>query len=252
MKVILLSTVSVLALAFGASAADLPVRPAPPPIVKAPPPPIVSWTGFYLGIQGGAAWHEGKFVDLNGAFDPTTAASTYKADKTGGIFGVNAGYNLQSGNLVVGLEGDTNWVGAKATSSNPQPGSCGSPCAVLSALDVRWLATVRARVGLAVDATLFYATGGVAFGGVRDTGYTTLNGAPTITRFDSDKTKTGWTAGGGIEHMFGPNWTARAEVRYVDFGKTNVACTPAPCSFGYRGEFANSLVTGLVAVDFKF
>jgi outer membrane immunogenic protein len=36
-----------------ALAADLP-RKAPPPVV--PPPPVLSWTGFYVGLNAGAVW----------------------------------------------------------------------------------------------------------------------------------------------------------------------------------------------------
>jgi hypothetical protein len=58
--------------------------------------------------------------------------------------------------------------------------------------------------------------------------------------------------------MFGPHWTARAEARYVDLGRSTVNCIPgtsnciAPGGGTYRGEFRNSLVMGLVGIDFKF
>jgi outer membrane immunogenic protein len=69
-----------------------------------------------------------------------------------------------------------------------------------------------------------------------------------------DKVKTGWTAGGGIEHMFARNWTARAEVRYADLGKTSTTCTGSAgnCGFAYRGEFSNTLLMGLVGLSLKF
>ena len=116
--------------------------------------------------------------------------------------------------------------------------------------DVNWLATIRARFGVAVaSATLLYVTGGVAFGNVRNHAGVTFLG----TNYVVDKITTGWTVGGGIEHMFARNWTARAEVRYADLGKTTVNCTgDTTCDFGYRGEFSNKLLMGLVGVSLKF
>jgi outer membrane immunogenic protein len=252
MKKFFLSTVSALALAHGASAADLPSR-APPATYKAPPAPVVvpTWTGFYLGIQGGVVDHRGRFTDVDDLTFAPAPGAQFQSSKTGGIFGINAGYNFQTGSFVFGLEGDWSWLGAKAGATILAPN-----LPTVTTFDVPWLATARARVGLAVDATLFYVTGGVAFGQVKNSasifagpGTTNLRGA-----FSQDTTKVGWTVGGGIEHMFTRNWTVRAEVRYVDLGHSTVNCG-VPCNAGigtYRGEFRNSLFMGLVGVDFKF
>ena len=57
MKRILIAGAVALAAAGGqVLAADLPPAAAPPPRAPAayiPPPPVFSWTGFYLGINGG-------------------------------------------------------------------------------------------------------------------------------------------------------------------------------------------------------
>jgi outer membrane immunogenic protein len=252
MKKLLLSTVSLLALASAAGAADMPVKAVRAPVE------IPTWAGFYLGIQGGVASHKGYFNDIddfasNGANDNSTPHSD---SKIGGIFGVNAGYNFQSGNFVYGVEGDWSWLGVKAGSTTfGLNGFAGS--SFVTSYDVRWLATARARVGLAVDANLFYVTGGAAFGGVNNTANNLL---PGILRnsFTQNTTKIGWTVGGGIEHMFGPHWTARAEARYVDLGRSSVSCTPGSATCNsltggtYRGEFRNSLLLGLLALDYKF
>jgi outer membrane immunogenic protein len=80
---------------------------------------------------------------------------------------------------------------------------------------------VRGRAGYAVGSSLFYATGGFAYGEV-DTRIADLN--PILTAGvtnDFSHTRAGWTAGAGIEHAFtwlGPNWTAKAEYLYVDLG----------------------------------
>jgi len=110
---------------------------------------------------------------------------------------------------------------------------------------------------------MFYLTGGVAYGGVRDN-VTSINGFPlgagaTRASFNLNQTRAGWTAGAGIEHLFsGSNWTARAEVRYTDLGTTTVNCTSGtitcvgPVSGTYRANFANTLWTGVVGIGYKF
>ena len=86
--------------------------------------------------------------------------------------------------------------------------------------NLNWLASARARVGYTWGATMLYATGGAAFGDVEITKAT----APGLVPFANySETRTGWTAGAGIEHMFAPNWTGRLEYRYTDLGTTNFA-----------------------------
>jgi outer membrane immunogenic protein len=217
MKKLLLSSVSALALATGAANA------APQT------PPVSAWTGFYLGIQGGVAWHNATFAQsISGPFFPAPHSDE---NKTGGIFGAYTGYNWQIQRVVVGLEGDISWVGAKVT-DKPFPGD---------SADIPWLATLRGRMGfLVVDSTMIYFTGGLAHAKVKNSAEGTL--------FSVDTTKTRWTLGGGIEHKFSPNWSARVEYRYVDLGSDNVSC----CTPTYRGEFSNKLKMGLVGIGYKF
>ena len=56
MKKILLASVALFGFAGAASAADLPVRAAPPaPIIAAVP--VFTWTGFYVGVNAGYGWN---------------------------------------------------------------------------------------------------------------------------------------------------------------------------------------------------
>jgi outer membrane immunogenic protein len=250
-KKFLLSTVSVIAVTHAATAADL--------AIKAPPPPVVVpiWSGFYFGVDGGVARHEASFNDLAGAF----SRATFSSSRTGGVAGVNVGYNWQAGSFVYGVEADWNWVGAK---SNTTWGCPFAFCFRLqNSLDVPWVATFRGRAGLALDSTLVYFTGGLAAGQVKNSAMVFGSGFavppnPLLGTFSQNTTRVGWTAGIGVEHMFGPHWTARAELRYVDLGRSTVSCAPTPaagalfCGSGYRGEFTNSLVMGLVGLDYKF
>jgi outer membrane immunogenic protein len=76
------------------------------------------------------------------------------------------------------------------------------------------MATARGRFGYAVNNLLFYATGGYAAAGaeasVRDNTTNALLASATSTR-------SGWTAGGGLEWGFAPNWSAKFEMLYMKF-----------------------------------
>jgi outer membrane immunogenic protein len=193
MKRVLLSTVGVLALAAmvgSAAAADLQRR-YEPPLTKAPIyNPIYSWTGFYLGINGG------------GGFGRSTWDRADSFNVSGGLVGGTVGYNWQYGQVVFGLEGDIDWTNIKGSTVTSCPGGCQT--------SNTWLATVRGRLGYAFDRFLPYITGGLAVGDIRAS-VPGFAGAST--------TNAGWTLGGGVEFAFLPNWTAKAEYLYVDLGK---------------------------------
>jgi outer membrane immunogenic protein len=252
MKKLLLASVSAFALAGTAFGADLA------PLLKAPPPPVANWAGFYVGIDGGVARHDADFNDLSGLFSTSgNTGTTFSASKTGGVLGGYGGFNFQDRSFVYGLEADINWVGAKETET------WGAAFNVFNfsvqSQDVPWLATFRGRMGIDYESTLLYLTGGLAVGQVKNsfTGFTTFPTAQ-FASFDENKTRLGWTAGVGVEHMFSSHWTVRGEFRYVDLGRASVACTPAVAGgcgapgANYRGEFSNTLMNGLVGVGYKF
>lgn len=165
----LCTALAALAIATPANAADMPVRG---PVYKyAPQPaPVFNWTGFYVGGHVGYG---------------------FNSDLDGFALGLQAGYNWQfSPNWVFGLEADIT-----GTDMND------SIAGVHSHID--YLGTVRARLGYAVDRTLFYGTGGVAF-----------NRNAVAGVHDSD---TGYTLGLGIEWAFAPNWSAKVEYAYYNF-----------------------------------
>jgi outer membrane immunogenic protein len=236
MKRFLLATVSMVALTSAARAADMPAA-MPTKERMYSPVPVATWDGAYIGVQGGVVRRDALF-GLELGFDQN-------GDKTGGTAGALLGYNWQQGSFVFGVEGDWNWIGAKASSLNQFESA---------SYNVGWLATVRGRAGLAIDSTLFYLTGGGAFGHAKSS-VAFLDGVGAIGEsFTQNQTKVGWTVGAGIEHMFAPNWTVRAEWRYVDLGKTSVGCTPGtnPCEGSAPGEFSNALMMGLVGLSYKF
>ena len=215
---VFLATIGLLGLATSALAADLP-RAMPP--TRAPIfVPGYSWTGFYVGINGGGAW---------GRSDWSGFASDN--DASGGLVGVTAGYNWQSGQWVFGLEGDIDWSNIKGDFTNA---ACPTGCETKNT----WLGTARGRLGYAFDRVMPYVTGGAAFGDVR----ATQAGIGSTT-----ETNVGWTVGAGIEAAVIANWTAKLEYLYVDLGDVScAACLPAASNVDFR---AHVLRAGL---NFRF
>ena len=151
---------------------------------------------------------------------------TFNLAPDGFIGGVQAGYNWQAANWVFGLEADIQ--GSTLQDDKTCVLSCGF-AGVSAAYDAKlpWFGTVRGRLGYSVGSTLFYATGGYAYGNVK-TRVTTDSFVGVVSN-TFETTKSGWTAGAGIETPFtllglfgpNPNWTTKTEYLYVDLGTTS-------------------------------
>jgi len=83
---------------------------------------------------------------------------------------------------------------------------------------LKYLSTVRGRLGLTADRFMFYLTGGYAWGEEHVTRTEisgTVNNAGPGTVETITNNSIGWTAGPGVEFAFAPNWIARLEYLYV-------------------------------------
>jgi outer membrane immunogenic protein len=239
------SSLAIVGVVTSATAADLPARmPVKAPV--AAPAPAFSWTGFYIGVQGGGAWIDHKQQStINGTGFCGLAPSAFDCtvDKFGGAFGGLAGYNFQSGQAVFGVEVDGTWLSVKGTTVYANAPLILDPLTINA--KVEWLATIRGRIGLAMSTTLFYVTGGVAFGGVK-AGW---SDGPGTTGIQIDKTKTGWVAGGGIEYAVAPNWLVRIEGLYHDLGKDTETVLAGPT---YTTTFRTRVTTVRGAVALRW
>jgi outer membrane immunogenic protein len=217
MKKIAVGLAALLASAASAGAADLPSRKAPPPYI--PPPPVFSWTGLYVGANIGGGWldryeRDGWGTAWNGfGWFPVFV---FGSDNTRGgvIGGGQVGYNYQVSPLfVVGVETDIQGSSVGGGGGGGGLFFGGVP------RSVPWFGTVRGRVGVSLfnPQLLIYGTGGFAYGDLQlNTGW-----------FGSVRqTATGWTAGGGVEYAFLPNWSAKVEYLYNNIG-ANFPGTPS-------------------------
>jgi outer membrane immunogenic protein len=208
MKKLLLASVAIVGFAGAASAADLPVRAAPPaPIIAAVP--VFTWTGFYVGVNAGYGWATDDSDNV--LYDPVLGYVGGGSGNNGGfVGGGQVGYNYQMGMFVLGLEADIQY--ADIGSSNRYVGAFyyGDDS------NGNWFGTVRARAGVAFDRALIYATGGFAYGDI-GRGSSSFYDPTLGYLYGSDSgTNTGWTLGGGVEYAFTNNLTAKIEGLYVN------------------------------------
>jgi outer membrane immunogenic protein len=238
------------ALPFGsvAQATDMPVKALPPVI------PGVNWTGFYLGGHLGYGWGNKdfslpdiagqKFGDCTGShqecFDFSKLGSPALSHKLAGLLGgVQAGFNLQSGAFVYGVEGQLSWTDMKKDSLSKLGQfhyvNCWYDIAkeidLKAHTEVSWVATLSGRIGYAIDRVLIYAKGGVAFAD-QDYNWIVTKGSKDLATAKFSDTHTGWMVGGGAEWALWHNWSAKLEYNYMDFGTETINVAASVCLSG--------------------
>lgn len=216
---ILAVAASTFAVSSGAFAADLAARPytKAPAIVAT----TYNWTGFYIGGHIGGAWTNERALYLGTTGIPLDPVGTdYSVKRSGFLGGVQAGYNVQMQNIVLGVTGDFSWTNASV--DNATTAAFFPIITVHTQSKTNWYGTFAGRVGYAANNVLFYAKGGVAFTEEEYGGNAVLTGVGPISTFNNQtSTRTGYVVGAGIEYGFAPNWTAFAEYNYLDFGTKN-------------------------------
>ena len=223
-----------LSLASPALGADLPAQKSPPP-----PPPVFTWTGLYVGLNGGYTWAGSRPITISTVnilddspqrFGPASAAgatATVSARLDGFFSGGQLGYNWQfSDRLIVGLEADVQGLGVRGGNgqNSVYPANSNGTAGTSMKLDrdLEFLGTARGRLGYAVTPTLMtYVTGGLAYGGANMSGAVSQSLRPgtllsDTVRGDHFDILTGWTIGGGAEMALGRNLSAKLEYLYYD------------------------------------
>jgi outer membrane immunogenic protein len=246
------SCVLVAALLGSANAADMALK-AP----YAAPPATPSWTGFYIGINGGAGWGTAaSSIDLSGLAAALGAGAAGVAgtfpiashELNGFLGGGQIGYNWQTGNVVLGLEGDGDWANVQGS----------APCIVVlsCSANVQWTADATARLGvLPTSNMLVYIKGGAAWAGVNynlSGGGALLAGASITSSLTT--TKTGGLLGIGTEYLFAPHWTAKVEYNYADYGNhtDTFTLTAAGASLGVPVQTSLQMHTIKAGVNYHF
>jgi outer membrane immunogenic protein len=202
-----LTLTSVVALA-SANAADMYRAPDAVGSYKDVYAPVNTWTGFYAGVNGGYA------------FDAQARHGGILDD--GGFGGAQLGYNRQGGfglgsHLVLGIEADIQGAGIDNSANSQITFFTGAVHPDQHNISIDYFGTVRGRIGYAWEQTLFYFTGGFAYGNVNNSFHDLTTGLS----YKTDHVQTGYVLGGGVEYKLNPAWSLKAEYQYIDLSHDN-------------------------------
>ncbi len=170
------------------------------------------WNNFYVGGVGTIGVMSSDISNSEGFFGAASQANW------GGGIGGTVGKNWQSDSFVWGLEADGSWVDFKNSLTSTV---CCTETQLIST-KWGWYATMRARMGLDVDDTLFYATGGVALVGVKTrASETDTEGGEAFGPLPESKTEVGIALGAGVERRISDNLSFKAEFLYIGLPSTS-------------------------------
>jgi len=216
-----------------AAAADLAVRPSVGPV------PAFSWSGCYFGMHGGGAFAGTEMTDpvqlaQNDVLGSATGGgSTVHVSPGGAVVGGQLGCDLQfAPHWVAGIEGTGSGATLKGTTAVGLPGGLGGDQALVSTT-TDFLPSVTGRLGYTIDRALIYGKAGVAWASSKYTVTGSLEG----TSFDLEgfATRTGWTAGAGVEWAFSRNWSVNVEYDCYAFGAATSGLIDSLNPAGFAG-----------------
>jgi outer membrane immunogenic protein len=230
----------------------------------APPAAQYNWAGWYVG--GNIGYGLGVSSDPTPSFvDPGGAVGFAGYFAAGGnvipnlspkgvIGGGQVGINwMLNPSWVAGLVADFQGSGMRDATTNtitPAPFPTSNQ---YNSEHIDWFGTVRAKIGLAQNNWLFYATGGLAYGGVSTSGsFVTPPGLLLDLIGSSDTIKAGWAAGAGLNYALTSNWIVGVEYLYVDLG--HVSYTETQSGIASSLTINNRAATNIarVSLDHKF
>ena len=259
------------AILIGASAAHAADMPVKAPLLAAPP----SWTGWYIGINGGGTWGKvgpsvadpGPDIFFARANVPAVlTGGSQDFNTSGGLAGGQIGYLYQMGAVVFGLEAGVDWTSLRGSTSNgPTLYPVTPPSTFSWNLQAKqdFLFTFLGRAGPDMGMWFPYLTAGVALGHQTYTATYIDTFYPSTSVNSFTKTVAGLALGGGVEVRFGQHWLLRGEYLHIAFdsfgGNGVIACTPGvgncvgagfQTTFAFGQRFKEDIVRA--ALSYKF
>ena len=229
MKKIVLGSALLAALAGPALAADMPARPYAKAPAYTAPAIVYNWTGFYIGGHVGGAFAGGNGLQSNDARF---------------LGGVQAGADYQfAPNWVLGAEAQYSWLNGGTNNNLVFPAGT-----VVNGRVADQIGSLTGRIGYTWGPGLIYAKGGYAWRDGNTIGVANAAGVPQAFT-TSGNSKDGYTVGAGLEYLFAPNWSAKAEYQYYNFGNTTLTTAPVD-AVGAR--FRNDEHSVKVGVNYRF
>ena len=230
------------------------------------------FSGFYIGGSVGVAAQPNDGAsssirfdrDLNGTFGDTVTTSTgadafssgfcggaatssspgnCTKDKDGIEYMGRVGFDIQRGPIVFGIVGE----GGRSEIRDSVSAFSTTPAFYTMTRDLRYNAGLRARIGFTPNnTTLFYATGGGAYGKVRSS-FSTSNTANSFFGTNSNDAW-GYAGGGGVEQKLGKNFSIGLEYLYTDLNDNKGRIRVGPGTAAATNPF---LLAGAGGTDFQ-
>jgi outer membrane immunogenic protein len=234
---------AVMTFSGAATAADLEVA-APVYRVRAAIP--FSWTGFYVGVHGGGDWFDKDwFAPLsatNAAVGCTLCpggAGSHSA--SGWLAGGQVGFNYQIAWFVGGVE-------AQISATRLEGSNVFTPSLTLNS-KTDTLGSIAARLGIAMDRTMFFVKGGGAF--AHDQFWTSTAAAPVFQ--SASDTRWGWMIGVGVEWAFLDNWSVKAEYDHMEFRRHREPLLPVGAgAFAFDFDIEQTMDLVKIGLNYKF
>lgn len=206
------------------------------------------FTGFYVGGDVGTAL--GRSAPTTTTVDPPGGyflATDVAAIATAGAQHLSssnltgsghAGFDIQAGEFVVGVEGEFGYLGLNEQQSTTETYPCCAPTTftISQSMKSSWELGVRPRAGVVFGRLLVYGTGGMAATDLNYQEIFTDTYASALETGGVKKIAAGWTAGGGVELRLAHHLSARAEYLYDNFGRVsttsaNLAISAPPATY---------------------
>jgi outer membrane immunogenic protein len=227
MKKLLVAGIAAIAF-FSGSALAADMAGQAPPLAHVVTP-TYSWTGCYIGANGGGGWAK------DGAW--TDAAGNHGSPSSSGwLGGGQVGCDYQTDSWVIGIAGMFDWGSLNGSSVDFHSST------YTANTKVRQFDTATARLGYAFDRALFYVDGGAAWANTQR-----FWSPPGATWQSATTTNTGWTAGIGLEYMIAAKWSAKIEYNYSSFGSASV-----PLYTASNVNITQNINTLLVGINYRF
>src|SRR5580765_7363501 len=227
MKKFVLGVAALAAMAAPAFAADMQPRPYTKAPAYTAPQVVYNWTGFYVGGHVGGAF----------AGDNSLQGSDARF-----LGGVQAGFDYQfAPNWVMGVEAQYSWLPNNNNNGVLFPGN------VLVTSNSDQLGSVTGRLGYTWGPALLYAKGGYGWKDGNNLNVS-VGGVPAAFTTNGNH-RDGYTVGAGLEYMFAPNWSAKVEYQYYNFGDTTFTSGPADI---VGAKFRDDEHTVKVGVNYRF
>jgi outer membrane immunogenic protein len=179
-------------------------RPAGPVANTAPAP----FGGAYIGVQGSIAQVDDIHVDKEYWYTDTSGSIT--SDR-GALIGLRAGYDFLSGNLLAGVMAEAS-MGRIDTDQETAGGSYDQ---YHIGTKVKFLGSVRGKLGVAQGNLAVFATAGIAFSDARQR-FGDTDGSDEF--FSGQGERTGYVLGAGAAWALNDRLTAGLDYSLYEFG----------------------------------